>query len=100
MRLELTASGHEVYFLSVNKIAAESTQDKLSARCAFPLLQDTVEEGVWELHNGNKDDFYIYDRDGNLAAYLPNAGESSINLSTEAGYTHVKNSLLAVLEAE
>jgi len=100
MRLELTASGYEVYFLSVNKIDAESTQDKLSARCAFPLLQDTAEAGIWDLHNGNKDDFYIYRSDGTLAKYLPNAGDASINLSTDAGYDYVKDSLIEVLEAE
>ncbi len=100
MRLELTASGYEVHFVSVNKIAAESTQDKLSARCAFPLFQDTVDANVWEAHNGNKDDFYIYRSDGTLAAYLPNSGGPSINLSTDGGYTHVKESLIEVLEAE
>ena len=100
MRLELTAGGYDVHFLAVNKIAAESTQDKLSARCAYPLLQDTVDANVWELHDGKKDDFYIYRSDGTLAAYLPNAGPTSINLSTDAGYAFVKDSILAVLEAE
>ena len=98
MRLELSLAGHEVEFIAVNKQLAESTQSKLVAQCAFPLVQDVEEIDVWGLHNGGKDDFFVFDKEASLAVYLPHGGEVSTNLSTEAGYTNVKTALLGVLE--
>ena len=77
-------------------------------RCTFPLLQDVsieteAEDGpednfphnAWELHNGNKDDFFIYGPNGTLVTYLPrNSPLVSTNLSSEAGYTNVKQAVI------
>ncbi|MEE9385324.1 MAG: hypothetical protein V3V08_18110 [Nannocystaceae bacterium] len=100
LRLDLKSEGHLVQFVIVNKYDAVDTQDKLYERCSIPIFQDLsvpAEANVWSLHEGKKDDMYVYDREGNLAAYLPKAGPESINLSTEDGYAFVRGSILSVL---
>ncbi|TPV94509.1 MAG: hypothetical protein B7733_14805 [Myxococcales bacterium FL481] len=99
LRLDFRQAGYEdVEFAAINSIDALDDRKKLSARCSFPLFQDTSETEGWDMHEGNKDDFYIYDRDGKLAAYLPAKGGPSIKLATEAGYDYVKGRLIEVLE--
>jgi hypothetical protein len=100
MRFELVAAGHQVQFVSVNADSALDTQEKLLENCSFPLFQDTEEADVWGLHNGSKDDFYVYDRDGILADFLPIAGERSVTLSTPEGYANLKDAILDALGAE
>jgi hypothetical protein len=97
MRLELVAEGHVVAFTAVNKSDAADDQAELVARCAFPLFQDLVEVDAWDLHDGHKDDIYVYDREGRLAAYLPQAGEVSMVLSTAEGYANLKSAILSVV---
>jgi len=97
MRIELEAAGHKVQFIAVNAISAVETQQKLVDRCAFPIFQDTDGVGAWDLHNGRKDDFYIYDRQGALADYFSISGERSVKLNTDEGYANLKNAILAVL---
>ncbi len=96
MRIELEAEGVPVQFIAINADNAESTQDKLVAKCSFPLLQDQPDIVVWDLMMGKKDDFYIYDANGNLADFLPVSGDISVNLSTEEGYDNLKDAILAV----
>ena len=96
MRIELEAGGIPVQFIAINKDNAESTQQKLIDKCSFPLLQDQADIVVWDLMHGKKDDFYIYDAEGNLADYLPVSGEVSVNLSTDEGYNNLKDAILAV----
>jgi len=96
MRLELEATGYPVQVLAVNKIAAESSQEKLIEKTAFPLFQDTMEAQAWSLHDGSKDDFFVYGPDGSLLAYLPHGGELGTNLSTEEGFNNLKEAILAV----
>ena len=97
MRIELQAEGHNVQFIAVNAISALETQHKLVERCAFTLFQDTEKDAVWDLQNGKKDDFYIYDKEGVLADFLPVTGDRSVALSTDEGYANLKNAILAVL---
>jgi thiol-disulfide isomerase/thioredoxin len=82
-------------------------------RCTFPLFQDAafdpsleedpenpVPNSAWELHNGNKDDFFIYGADGELIEYLPRSNPLfSTNLGTEVGYTNVKQALIDAYQA-
>ena len=98
MRIELEVAGYDVQFLVVNKQDAEPSQEKLINKCAFPLFQDIAEVDVWSLHNGKKDDFYVYDAQGLLRVYLPNAGELSTNLSTAEGYANVKEAIVNVVK--
>ena len=70
-------------------------QDKLTAECSFPLLQDTEEAGAWEVMNGSKDDFYIYRADGTLAIFLPTKGEVETNLSLPDGYANLRDIVMA-----
>ncbi|TPV93494.1 MAG: hypothetical protein B7733_20190 [Myxococcales bacterium FL481] len=101
MRLEFHNEGVEVEFVAINKSDATTTQHELYDRCSFPIFQDTSDPasgGVWELHDGNKDDLYIYDVNGVLAKYLPSGSEEhDITLSTPAGYAYVKGSILEVV---
>lgn len=117
---ELLAEGLEVQFVTINKdnAAEENYRDWMIYqhdqegnrlydeegnslfRCTFPIFQDTTEDGVWGLHGGNKDDFYIYDTDGTLALYLPAGGDISTRLSTDAGYANLKDALKWVLTGE
>ena len=100
MRFELEGAGHEVQFVTINAVSALETQQKLVDRCSFPLFQDTAEADVWGLHNGLKDDFYVYDRSGILVDYLPITGERSVTLSTAEGYANLKGAILDALGAE
>ncbi len=69
-------------------------------RSTLPLFQDTEETLAWELHNGKKDDFFIYDHTGTLVTYLSRSDATlSTNLSTEAGYNNLKQAVLAVEQA-
>jgi hypothetical protein len=88
MHEELAADGYDVHILAINDHTAESEvyQQKLIDECAYPLLQDTEEAGVWGLMNGGKDDFYIYDTKGFLWLHIPFAGVIDTNLSVEASY--------------
>lgn len=97
--MELEAEGYTVQMVTVNKGDAVSSQQKLLDRCAFPQLQDTEDEATWELMGGGKDDFYIYNRDGELTHFFPFKGAVETNLSKEEGYTNLKNALLEVLES-
>ena len=63
---------------------------------SFPLLQDVAEVDAWALHQGAKDDLYIYGPTGELLNFLPHGGEISTNLSTDEGYQNV---LQAILDA-
>lgn len=98
MRIELEAEGHPVTFAAVNKNDAVDDQPELVSRCSFPLFQDLVEVDAWDLHDGHKDDIYIYDREGVLARYLPQSDELSMVLSTPEGYANLKSAILSVVE--
>ena len=75
MRIELEVEGRDVQFVIINKADAADDQAKLTSRCSFPLFQDLDEVGAWDLHGGGKDDFFVFDGQGALAAYLPIDGE-------------------------
>ncbi len=98
MRIELEAQGHhDVVFTAVNSTDAVEEQPQLIQRCSFPLFQDLPEVDAWGLHDGHKDDIYVYDREGVLAVYLPRGGELDTDLSTPVGYGNLKNAILFAL---
>ena len=88
----------EVNIIAINKIDAESTQEKLASECSFVLLQDTDEVDAWGALDGGKDDFYIYAPGGQLAVHLPARGEVATDLSSGPGYANVRDTVLALLE--
>ena len=101
MRLELASEGYDdVAFLAVNGTSANTDEYKkaLTDRCAFPLFQDTETINAWALHGGKKDDIFIYDAEGNLAASFTEAMEVNFTLSSDEGFANVKNAILGVLE--
>lgn len=90
LQKELRAEGKEVNFLTVNEKTASADQSKLFDRCDFPVFQDTAEVNAWAKHGGGKDDLFVYDAHGKLAAYLPIGGSVSIVLSEDEGYSNLK----------
>ena len=101
MRIELEIAGYDVLFVSIN-VPDEpgiETQERLVDRCSFPLLQDNPSLNIWERMGGGKDDFYVLDRDGNVARYF-DYGVSSLplNLSTADGYATIKDAIIEVVE--
>ncbi len=93
MRLELELEGEVVQFLSVNVSDGVPTQGDLAAKCSYPLFQDQEEIEVWDLMNGGKDDFYIYDVEGNLVRHYVWGEEPQLNLSTDEGYAILKSAI-------
>ena len=96
MKEEIDAAGLQAHFVAVNAVSAKSEQhqQKLIDKCAYPLLQDTDEADVWGLHEGGKDDFYLFDATGKLIVHLPFGGEMNTNLSTDEGYGNLKGLIL------
>ena len=102
MNDELVTEGYgaDVQFVTINGTGAASSVTGLTSKCDFPVFQDTSAVNAWAQHDGGKDDMYIYDKEGNLAAFLPisSFGATSTNLGTPGGYAYVKNAVLDTLD--
>ena len=99
IRLELGIAGKAPNVVVVNSIDAKDDQKKLVDRCSFPLFQDTDKMQAWKRHNGGKDDFYIYGKDGKLVHYFSSSDPNlNTDLSTKDGYKFVKDTLLKLLK--
>ncbi len=97
LRVEFERAGKPVGLVIVNKADAADYQAELTRRTSIPILQDLDSVQAWSIHHrGNKDDFYIYGKDGKLADYLPVWGPRDTNLSGD-GYAVVKGAILAVV---
>ena len=96
LQLELQAAGVETHFAVVNSAGTEDRQQSLADRVSFPLFQDTQDRFGWGAFNGEKDDFFIYDATGRLAAYYPSHGTVETTLSIEEGYGNLRDALLHV----
>ena len=86
-------------FLSINTKSGDDPEDqaKILEKCSIPFFQDTWDLDVWSMHDGGKDDMYIYGKDGLLRTFLPAQGDISTNLRTDTGYSNLKNAILAVV---
>ena len=100
MRIELEVAGHEVAFVSINKDDGVETQEEILKHCSYPQLQDTEELALWKRLGGGKDDFYIFDAEGELQTYLRFHGSVSTTLAEPEDYQHVKDAILAVIEGQ
>jgi len=96
LKAELLGFGVDVNVVTINIHNGVKDQDKLVEECTYPLLQDTKEIDAWNVLNGTKDDFYFYDSQGTLAAYLAIDGDVSINMQTTAGYSNVRDLLMVI----
>ena len=90
---ELAGEGYDVSVVVVNTINAESSVASLAATCSFPVLQDVASVGAWQMHDGGKDDIYIYKADGTLSVFLPYGGSTPTNLGS-SGYGVVKQAII------
>jgi hypothetical protein len=94
MRIELEAAGRPVEVVAINQTSTAATAANLVALVSFPLFQDVAEVDAVGLMLAHKDDLFVYDRVGNLSAYLPMGGAINTVLSTPDGYDNVKNAVL------
>lgn len=96
MSKDLVAQGISVHMVAINQVASESTQQALTARASFDLLQDVDSVNAWRVMGGGKDDFFIYRSGGSLApgGYLPPVGVLSTDLSTPQGYSNVRSAIV------
>lgn len=90
LKFELEADGVDIDFVVVNMPNAVDDQEEFVNRATFPLFQDTEEVDAYGLHQGSKDDFYLYDAGGSLLGYYEvNARDFSLNLTTDEGYANL-----------
>ena len=94
MRKEFAANRIEVNFIAVNISTGASEQGEFTSRCSFPLFQDTDLENVFGLHQGGKDDYYIYNERGELTDFFPFRGERESDLASPEGYANIKQAIL------
>ena len=113
MRFELLAMGYELHMVVINEIDTQGTIDLLTQRSQIPVFQDVAEVDAWRALSdpdpdaeaesesrigGDKDDMYIYDAEGNLWRFLDDDDPAhSLNLSTDEGYTYLKDALIEAL---
>ena len=90
MRGELLTAGYLVDVVVVNATSGTDTVGQLLERCSYPVFQDTADVAAWTMHDGAKDDIYVFNEEGVLTNYLPANGLVSTNLSTAAGYEHLR----------
>jgi hypothetical protein len=89
MKTELQKKGLAVQLVVLNMTGMQDLVANLIAQGDFPILQDSAELGLWQAHNGSKDDFIVYDKFGKLHQFLPYGGQLDTALSTEAGWNNV-----------
>ena len=94
MRKEFAANRIEVNFIAVNIASGASEQDEFTSRCSFPLFQDTELVDAFGLHQGGKDDYYIYNERGELTDFFPFRGERESDLASPEGYANIKQAIL------
>ena len=97
---ELSDEGYDISVVIVNKTGAESSAANLANTCEFPVLQDVSSVDAWALHEGGKDDFIIYDAEGNVSAFLEYGGGMNTSLGSSAGYSNVKNAVIDAFGGE
>uniref|UniRef100_A0A090X7U9 Putative selenoprotein p ixodes scapularis selenoprotein p n=1 Tax=Ixodes ricinus TaxID=34613 RepID=A0A090X7U9_IXORI len=61
----------DVQFLVVNSLDSAAEVRELERRVSFPVYQETANEPVWSVLEGDKDDVFIYDRCGRLSYFIP-----------------------------
>jgi hypothetical protein len=94
LKKEFEANRVKVNFVAVNIASGASQQDEFTSRSSFPLFQDTDLEDAFGLHQGNKDDYYIYNERGELSDFFPFGGDRESDLTSTEGYANIKQAIL------
>jgi len=94
MRKEFATNRIKVNFVVVNVASGKSEQEEFISRSSFPLFQDTELVDAFGLHQGYKDDYYIYNERGELTDFFPYGGDRESNLATPEGYANLKQAVL------
>ena len=94
MRKGFAANRIKVNFVVVNVASGESEQNEFTSRCTFPLFQDTELVDAFGLHQGGKDDYYIYNERGELTDFFPFRGTRASDLASPEGYANLKQAIL------
>ena len=113
---EMRADGYgELEFVSVNGDDADdemSRQSMIYERTAagmirrddagdpvplarFPIFQDVVSVQARTQHRAQKNDFYVYDREGRLSSYMSSYGPENVWLDIESGRMAVRAAIEA-----
>jgi hypothetical protein len=102
MHDQLTDEGYDVWFVTINQMGYQGSQQEFIDRVSFPLLQDTMAADAWALMNTpglGTDDIYIYGADGVLRSYFNYADANpSIDLGTQGGWDTVYGAIVAASE--
>lgn len=93
MLQELREEGLEVEFAIVNALSAVDTQQNLIDRCSIPIFQDTEADGVWDLHQASKDDFFVYRADGTLHGFYNRLSHDVVDLRKAEGYSLIADAI-------
>jgi hypothetical protein len=84
----------DVSMYVVNQAGSDPALEALVTASTLPTFQDFWGLDVWEMHDGGKDDFYIYNGSGKLAAYFKGYASPTSDLSTDEGYGNLKEAIL------
>lgn len=94
MKKEFAANRLKVNIVAVNIASGASSQAEFTSRCSFPLFQDTDLENAFVLHQGGKDDYYIYNERGELSDHFPYKGNRESDLASPEGYANITQAIL------
>ena len=106
MQYELQAMDVDVNFVIVNRTAPDPQIEALTNRCNFPVFQDVQAVNAWGMMDGQKDDFYFYDREGILRAFTDATEDIALTSYDDppeeptSGYTRIKQMVLDLVESD
>jgi hypothetical protein len=94
LKKEFEANRIKVNFVVINTASGASLKGEFTSRSSFPLFQDTDLEDAFGMHQGDKDDYYIYNERGELSDFFPFGGDRESDLASNEGYANVKKAIL------
>lgn len=80
MEKELKSKGHKVQFTIMNHYFYKSSVGNQTKRCDFPVFQDTNTTNAWSAMKGGKEYWWVYNKSGQLDAWLTPWGSAGLNL--------------------
>ena len=99
MKGEIEAAGLKVNLVVVNMAETQDSVANLIAQGDFPILQDVAAIDAWKLHEGGKDDMFVYSKSGKLTSFLKYGGVPDTNLGDAAAFAAVKSAWAAAEKA-
>ena len=91
---DVASEGVTLSIAVVNPAGSPLALQALVDATSSPVFQDTWTMSAWSMHDGKKDDFYVYTPQGTLAAYFTLGGELNLDLSSDEGYQNIREAIL------